>query len=116
MFSSVLNFFKKPQTSQEPAKKEENTKNPSSGDDSYNEFLKSSSSQQEAISKFEVKSEVSAYFISLEELGPRQVKVESENECQEMLNYSIEKRMEIYLEKLKNWKYLIIIKKIDILN
>ncbi len=103
MFSSMMNLFKKPQTTQETAKKEESSQK-STSDDSMSEFLKTSSAQQEAISKVEIKSEVSAYFVSLEELGPRMLKIESEKDAQELVSLGIDKRIDLFMEKLKNWK------------
>lgn len=96
-----MNFFKKPQ---ETAKKEESSQK-SANDDSLNEFLKSTSAQQEEISKAEIKPENSAYFVSLEELGPRMLKIESDKDAQELINLGTDKRIELFLEKFKDWKY-----------
>ena len=97
MFSSVLNFFKKPQSEQN------NTKDEKKNEDSIDEFIKTSTSA-ETLSKFAIKQEECAYFVGLKEMNDRKINIESENECNELASLREDKRIELFLDRLKNWK------------
>jgi hypothetical protein len=97
MFSSVLNFFKKGPAEQENPRASNN-------EESIDEFLKNSSQEQEKIAKLDIKPEVSAYFLSLEELGSRLIKLGTDSEFEELVKLGYEKRAELFWEKLNKWK------------
>ena len=97
MFSSVLNFFKKPQG--EKIIKEEGKPSEESMDD----FVKTSTSD-ETLAKFVIKPEESAYFIGINDMNARKILIESEKENQDLINLGVDKRLSLFVERLKEWK------------
>lgn len=94
-----MNFFSK-----KPAAQEEKAPANQQKEDGIDEFLKNTTTEQEAIAKLDIKPEVSAYFLSLEELGSRQIKLETDEEAKDLIQLGVNKRQELFWEKLKNWR------------
>ena len=97
-----MNFFKK--TKEETSKDNEKPKEENKTvEESMDELVKASTSD-ESISKYVIKEEESAWFVSINETNLRKIVVESFRDCQDLINMEEDKRLELFLEKLKDWK------------
>jgi len=103
MFSSMLNFFKKA----EPEKKEGEEKKTKDGEETMEEFLKNSTSEENTKGLTDIKPEASAFFLSAEEMEDRRIHTDTDesSEIRELLALPVEKKLELFHERLKNWKH-----------
>ena len=100
----MLSFFKKPKEDEKSKEiSEENKQN--NNEEGIDEFIKKSTSE-ESNSKLELKPEASSYFVSLNEGEDRKIFSLPVIQANELISLGYEKRLEIFLDKLKNWKYL----------
>ena len=98
----MLNYFTN--SNEGESKKDEELKLQTK-EGSMNEFL-INSKKDDKLHKSEIKKDASAYFTSLNECEERRIISLSHTQADHLIRQGYEKRLEIFLERIKKWKYL----------